>query len=113
MFFKEKKIKDKKHLRFIASLPCLICGIIGRTQAAHIRTGNGAGAAHKSGDDCTLPLCCSNIGTEGCHERQGKGEHLFWFKYGGAKAATELAKKLYENTGDRAKCIGLMIRFKQ
>lgn len=100
---KEPKIRSKKHLRFIASLPCLICWIEGMTQAAHIRSGNGAGTSLKSGDDCTVPLCVS------CHRKQhGKSEAVFWSPYGGLENATSLAKALFKATTDEAEAIFLM-----
>lgn len=92
---KTEYIRDEKHRRFIASLPCVICC---RTdvQAAHIRHGNDAGMGLKSGDDCVVPLCVD------CHRRQGEQtEFAFWSAFGGVKKATKLAHNLYKVSGDR------------
>lgn len=103
---KEAKIRDEKHRRFIASLPCIACRIEGQTQAAHIRSDNMAGMGLKSGDDCTVPLCIS------CHHYQHEvGEHPFWMPYGGTKKATETAKQLYAVTGDNYLAIEVMGAF--
>jgi len=104
--FKVKKVRDVKHRRFIASLPCLITGAPG-VQCAHIRKGNGAGTGLKSGDDCCVPLSCAQ------HTLQGeRGETGYWKPYGGTERATRLAKELYKHTGDRETCLQLMEDFK-
>lgn len=103
---KVKKIRSKKHLKFIASLPCLITGR-DDVQAAHIRIGNNAGMALKSGDDCTIPLSCEE------HAKQGRmGEIAYWEQHGGIKKATELAHKLYALTGDRESAREAIARWK-
>lgn len=94
MELKQPKIRDKKHLRFVASLGCVACNTVGMTQAAHIRSGNQAGMSLKSGDDCTVPLCVR------CHQIQHQGERKFWQRFGGIEKATRLAKRLYEHTGN-------------
>jgi len=102
---KQPKIRSKKHLKFIASLPCLICR---RTdvQAAHIRHGNGAGMGLKSGDDCTVPLCIA------CHANQHEnGEEMWWGVRGGIDKATGLAKDLYAVSGDTVEGMKLIARF--
>ena len=99
-------MKDRKHLKFIASLSCVICGRQD-TQAAHIRSGNGAGMGLKSPDSCTVPLCVKH------HEAQHKtSERLFWGNYGGIEKATKLANDLYEHTGDEQKARELKARWK-
>ena len=104
--FKTPKVKNKKHLRFVASLPCVICR---RTdvQAAHIRSGNGAGVGMKSGDDCTIPLCIT------CHRKQHESnERTWWEAYGGIEKATALAKTLYAHTGDSLQALQEIARFR-
>ena len=91
---KKPKIRDEKHRRFIASLPCVLCSGM-NVQAAHIRIGNNAGMALKSGDDCCLPLCITH------HKQQHEcGEVSFWYPHGGHEKANVLAKALYACTGD-------------
>lgn len=109
---KHERVKSRKHRKFIASLPC-VCGKEGRTQAAHIRKNNGGGMGLKPEDKFTVPLCCSGIGWDGCHDKEREiGEEAFWERYGGAEWATKLAKELYKHTGDRETCLILMGRWK-
>jgi hypothetical protein len=48
--------RDPRHLQFVATRPCLICG---RTpsQAHHLKTAQPRALGRKSGDDWTVPLC--------------------------------------------------------
>lgn len=74
--------QDKKHLAWIRTLPCVICGDNTTTEAAHIRTANleigkddfGWG---RPSDKWALPLC-------GAHHREQHtmNEMSFWEKYG-------------------------------
>jgi len=99
----ETKIRNEKHRRWIASLPCLITRIEGNSQAAHIRSGNSAGMGLKSGDDCCVPLSIAE------HARQGRdGEVVFWAWHGGVEKATKLAKDLYAVSGDTAEALKLI-----
>jgi hypothetical protein len=73
--------RDNKHLQFIRSLPCCICGDDTATEAAHIRTAsleNGkphTGMAEKPSDKWAVPLC-------GKHHREQHafGNELEWWK---------------------------------
>ena len=99
------QIRSAKHREFIASLPCLISGAT-NVQCCHIRTGNPCGTGLKPGDDCCVPLSVEE------HDKQHHvGEIQYWSKWGGPAQATKLAKLLYENTGDKEKCIELMGKF--
>lgn len=103
--FKKKKVRSRAHRMFIASLPCLTCGIEGMTQAAHIRTGNDAGMGLKSADDCVLPLCVT------CHQEQHlTSEKLFY----GQKLpeAQRLAKTLYQISGNKDAALMEITRFR-
>lgn len=105
--FKPVKVRSEKHRRFIASLPCLITGAPD-VQACHIRHGNGAGVGLKSGDDCCIPLSCSQ------HALQHRTSEVeYWGQYGGIERATKLAKALYKHTGDRDKAIELIMEFRR
>lgn len=99
-------IKDRKHLKFISTLPCLICNVHGKTQAAHVRSGNGAGMGIKSGDDCTVPLCIKHHTLQ--HETS---EDLFWLNHGGTRNITALANDLYAVSGDTIKALKLIVRY--
>lgn len=80
---REPRIKDNKHLDFIRSLPCCICGDDTGTEAAHIRTGSDAhgknptGMQEKSSDKWALPLCNRHH-----REQHAMAELKFWAKYG-------------------------------
>jgi hypothetical protein len=73
--------RDEKHLDYIRTLPCCICGAI-NTEAAHIRTAsleNGklsTGMQEKPSDKWTVPLC-------NAHHREQHTMHelKFWAKY--------------------------------
>lgn len=98
-------IRNKKHLEFIRSLSCCVCGSI-PCDAAHIRKGTGGGMGMKPGDDCVIPLCRS------CHMGQHRtGEVSFWD--GALEAAQELASMLYKNTGQVWKCAKEIAGFRE
>lgn len=104
--FKTPKVRDVKHRRFIASLPCLITGATD-VQSAHVRKNNGGGMGYKPSDDCCVPLSCAQ------HTTQGDiGETEYWKPHGGSERATKLAKELYKHTGDRDRCLQLMREFR-
>lgn len=79
---REPRQRDNKHLDFIRSLPCCICGDDTTTEAAHIRVAslangkNATGMSEKSSDKWALPLC-------GKHHREQHtmAELKFWAKY--------------------------------
>lgn len=48
---------NKKHLNWIRSLPCLVCGKWPPNQAHHLLTNVNRGMGLKASDDYTLPLC--------------------------------------------------------
>ncbi len=79
---REPRQRDNKHLDFIRSLPCCICGGI-NTEAAHIRTGslsNGkphTGMAEKPSDKWTVPLC-----NEHHRQQHSMNEMKFWAMHG-------------------------------
>lgn len=51
-----KRIRSKDHLRYIASLPCLICGRL-PSHAHHVRYAQSRGLSLKVSDEFTVPLC--------------------------------------------------------
>ena len=55
-FSAPKRIRDEHHLKFIASLPCLVCG---RTpsQAHHLRFAQPRAMGKKVSDEWVVPLC--------------------------------------------------------
>ena len=76
---RQPREKDAKHLDFIRSLPCCICGNI-NTEAAHIRVGSishgkrETGMAEKPSDKWTVPLCNSHH-----REQHDAGNELVWW----------------------------------
>ena len=57
--------------RAVASLPCMLCGLEGSTQASHSnQSKDGRGMSHKSSDACLAALCCK------CHFTIDYGKDL-------------------------------------
>jgi hypothetical protein len=86
---RQPRIRDEKHLQFIRSLPCCICGDNTSTEAAHLRAGSinhnkrSAGMAEKPSDSWCVPLC-------GKHHREQHafGNELEWWKCHGINPFT-------------------------
>ena len=63
------------HLDFIRSLPCILCGCVNRTEAAHIRMAclkagkRETGKGEKPSDFWTMPLC------DMCHRTDKNSQH--------------------------------------
>lgn len=74
---KEKRLRDKAHLAFVASQPCLVCG---RTpaQAHHLKFAQSRSMSLKVSDEFTLPLC--NVHHDQLH-RSGD-ERAWWARHG-------------------------------
>lgn len=65
--------KNTKRLRYIRSLPCLICNRPPPSEAAHVRMGLAGGMGLKPPDMWTVPLCHDH------HAEQHRiGEPPFW-----------------------------------
>jgi hypothetical protein len=64
-----RRIRDKDHLRYVASQPCLVCGR-SPGHAHHIRFAQPRAMARKVSDEWTVPLCATHhrslhaVGTE-------------------------------------------------
>jgi hypothetical protein len=92
-----------QHLKWLRTLPCVICGKTGNMHAAHLRTasprhGKRAVGFGEKPDDCwTTPLCMEHhlIGEEAQH--QGN-ELAFWLRFGIDPFALALA--LWRASGD-------------
>lgn len=92
---KNKPIRDKKHLEFIRSLPCVTCGASPKSDPSHISIGNGKAMGRKVADNFTVPQC------RVCHSKvHQSGEITFWDRFGGAEDASKLANVLYLVSGD-------------
>ena len=64
MLAKVRPIRSDAYRRYVASLPCISCGIESYSQCAHA---NGGGMGTKTSDLETFPLCCTRPGHIGCH----------------------------------------------
>lgn len=92
------KGRNTKHLLFIRSLPCLICGNDVSTEAAHIRYGQPpikpyTGKGQKPHDKWTVPLCSY------CHRAQHRVNEAYWWRSHGIDPI-KVALELYSVTGD-------------
>lgn len=56
IFGEPRRKRDKQHLRFVASLPCLICGRA-PSDAHHLRFAQPRAMGRKSSDEFVVPLC--------------------------------------------------------
>jgi len=97
---KDKRVRDKKHLAYIAQLPCVIC-LAKPVECAHVRmSGEGkgyTGKATKPSDMWTLPLCPSHhrLGPQAQHSMR---EADFWRNH--SIDPIQLCRALYQVSGD-------------
>ena len=68
---KSAPVRSEAYRRAVASLPCVICGVPGYTQAAH--GSEGKGMALKACDMTLFPACCDRPGVQGCHAKLDQG----------------------------------------
>ena len=95
---KRPRQHSDKHLDFIRSLPCCICGDDTTVEAAHIRFACAevgkrmVGKGEKPDDIWTVPLCGEH------HRTQHKiGERRFWHEFG--RDPIKIALALWAHTG--------------
>jgi DNA recombination protein Rad52 len=83
--------RDLRHLQFVATRPCLVCG---RTpsQAHHLKTAQPRALGRKSGDEWTVPLCA--IHHRALHD---DGDETRWWAAQGIDPFPE-ARRLWETT---------------
>ena len=68
-----KRIRNREHLRFVASQPCLICARI-PSQAHHLRFAQPRALGRKVSDEFTVPLCATHH-----HELHMRGNEKEWW----------------------------------
>lgn len=68
---KAEIVRSEPYRRVVATLPCVICGIHGYSQAAHGSMGKGM--ALKASDMELFPACGPRPGEVGCHSRLDQG----------------------------------------
>ncbi|HEY0218250.1 MAG TPA: Rad52/Rad22 family DNA repair protein, partial [Afipia sp.] len=94
---KAKRIRDRAHLAFVATQPCLICGRQ-PTQAHHLRFAQRHGLGHKVSDEFTVPLCVTH------HDQLHRhgDEQAFWTSHGVPQPLQHAAKlwKLSHHPGE-------------
>jgi DNA recombination protein Rad52 len=94
-FGEPKRIRDKAHLKFVASQPCLVCGRQ-PADAHHLRFAQPRALGLKVSDEFTVPLCRG-------HHRQlhQTGNEPGWWEDLEINAM-EIAKTLWEQSHHRA-----------
>jgi DNA recombination protein Rad52 len=86
---KEKRIRSKDHLEFVARQPCLVCGRK-PVHAHHVRFAQPRAMALKVSDEFTLPLCA------GHHDALHRaGDERAWWARHGIKDPLEIAARLW------------------
>ena len=101
---KREIIRSDEHLKFIRMLPCVMTGMQGGCDPAHIRKGfNCMGV--KPPDSRVVPLTYAE------HRKQhNKGEPAYWGDL--IDRAIWLSGLLWDNTGDFEKCEELIKKWK-
>lgn len=102
MNFRQPRIENESHRRFIAGLPCLCCGATD-VQCAHIKYSEpeiakrSVGMQEKSDDCFTVPLCVEH------HRLQHAwGNEREWWRLFGIDPV-KVALRLYSVSGDQAR----------
>ena len=67
LYPKARIVRSERYRRWVASLPCIACGVEGFSQAAHANHGKGLGM--KTCDTHTFALCGPHWGLIGCHQQ--------------------------------------------
>jgi len=98
-------LRDRDHLDWVATLPCLACGRRGCSIAAHVRLHNAGAGGRKPSDDRAVPLCGLPKCYDGCHEIQhglNMSEALFWAQLmeRGVSDPWGVAQRLWRISGD-------------
>jgi hypothetical protein len=87
-----RRVRNREHLRFVAALPCLVCG---RTpgHAHHIRFAQPRAMAAKPGDQWVVPLC--NTHHRALHDA---GDEQAWWQEAKIDPLAE-AERLWQQHG--------------
>ncbi len=96
LILKEKRIRDKAHLAFVANEPCLVCGRR-PAQAHHIRFAQPRGLGLKVSDEFTVPLC------NGHHDSLHRtGDERAWWARNGILDPLKFAARLWATSRRRS-----------
>jgi hypothetical protein len=95
-----KRLRDKAHLKFVASQPCLICGRR-PSDPHHLRFAQPRAIGMKVSDEFTVPLCRG-------HHRQlhQAGNEIAWWEDLDINAL-EIAKALWEENRRKSAAVDL------
>ena len=88
-FPKERRLRDKAHLEFVASQPCLVCGRR-PSHAHHLRFAQPRAMGLKVSDEFTVPLC--NAHHDSVHKT---GDERAWWARHGVLEPLKVADKLW------------------
>ncbi len=85
-----KRVRDKEHLRYVGSKPCLICGRA-PSHAHHLRFAQPRALGRKVSDEWVVPLCAT-------HHRalHGVGDEKRWWKDMGIEPIGHANRLWYE-----------------
>jgi len=86
-----RRLRDKEHLRFVASQPCLLCSTA-PCDAHHLRFSQPRALGRKVGDDFTVPLCRQHH-----RDLHDSGNEAAWWHDMGIDAL-EIAKDLWDES---------------
>lgn len=97
---------SKAHLACIRKLPCCVCLKMPGGEAHHLKATGQRGMGMRSPDKEAVPMC------NDCHingvERAGSKNELAWFEKRGIQAL-DLAKALWDSTGDVPKMVRIVL----
>jgi hypothetical protein len=85
------RVRDKEHLRFVASQPCLLCSAV-PCDAHHLRFSQPRALGRKVGDEFTVPLCRPHH-----RDLHHSGNEAAWWHDMGIDAL-EIAKDLWNES---------------
>ena len=95
-----KRLRDKAHLKFVASQPCLVCGRQ-PSDPHHLRFAQPRALGMKVSDEFAVPLC------RGHHRRLHQaGDEIAWWKSHNTNAL-DIAKGLWEQTHPKSAAAGI------
>jgi Rad52/22 family double-strand break repair protein len=94
---KEKRLRDRAHLAFVASEPCLVCGRR-PAQAHHLRFAQSRAMGLKVSDEFTVPLCNTHH-----DELHRVGDERAWWARNGILEPLKYAARLWAASRDQRK----------
>ncbi|MEZ5844037.1 MAG: DUF968 domain-containing protein [Hyphomicrobiaceae bacterium] len=98
---KENRMRDKAHLAFVGSQPCLICGRR-PAHAHHLKFAQPAAMAMKVSDEFTVPLCAIHH-----DEVHRSGDERAWWARNGVIEPLKVADRLWTQTRQRMPAVAV------